>query len=418
MPKYSYVVKDKDGKTYKNVMEASNQMMAIDKLQKMNYFIISINELSIASQQPSPSKENLFAKQNKKFTHSGIKLEDMLTFSRQLATMLESGVTLIRSLDVILTQVESKKLNNALMKVKSSIEQGGSLSTALAQHPKIFNQFWVSLMEVGEASGTIPSVLNKLSYYLEQQANFRATIISGIIYPAILFVVASAAISFFAFFIGPRFEEIFHQMNVQLPPITVILLTTFRFIKTNALIILVVIAILIVCLQQFIKTYQGRLLFEKMLFKMPVVGNIFKLIIVERFASQMSILIDAGVPILYALDITERLVDNNSCALIVSQIKDGVRKGQLLVEPMQKSGFFPPMCVQMILVGEETGEVSKMLKHVSAYYQGVVETFMKRFATIVEPFMLVFMGGIIGLIVIAMFLPMFDIVKLGGAGGG
>ncbi len=154
------------------------------------------------------------------------------------------------------------------------------------------------------------------------------------------------------------------------------------------------------------------------MFNLPAFGGIYRLIIVERFASQMAILIDTGVPILYALDITERLVDNNTCALIVSSIKEGVREGELLVTPMERSGFFPQMCIQMILVGEETGELSKMLKHVSSYYQTTVETFMKRFATIIEPVMLVFMGAVIGTIVLAMFLPMFNIAQIGGAGGG
>lgn len=156
------------------------------------------------------------------------------------------------------------------------------------------------------------------------------------------------------------------------------------------------------------------MLLEKFLFKMPAIGEIFKLIIIERFSSQMAILIDSGVPILYALDITERLVDNNTCALVISDIREAVKEGELLVAPMERSGFFPQMCVQMITVGEETGELSKMLKHVAKFYQEGVETFMKRFATIIEPFMLVFMGAIIGTIVVAMFLPMFNLSKLGG----
>ena len=168
--------------------------------------------------------------------------------------------------------------------------------------------------------------------------------------------------------------------------------------------------------KNYIRTFQGKMAFEKFLFGLPVVGEVFQQIILERFASQMSILIDSGVPILYALDITERLVDNNTCALVVNQIKEAVKQGELLVSPMERSGFFPSMCIQMIMVGEETGELSKMLKHVAAYYQEGVETFMKRFATIIEPFMLVFMGGVIGVIIVAMFLPMFNIAQLGGGG--
>jgi type II secretory pathway component PulF len=165
-------------------------------------------------------------------------------------------------------------------------------------------------------------------------------------------------------------------------------------------------------LKKFASTYRGKIMVERFLFSLPNFGEVFRYIIVERFASQMAILIDAGVPILYALDITERLVDNNSCALIVNSIKEGVKEGELLVAPMTRSGFFPAMALQMVMVGEETGELSKMLKHVSAYYQDNVETFMKRFSTLIEPFMLVFMGVIIGIIVVAMFLPMFNISQL------
>ena len=270
-------------------------------------------------------------------------------------------------------------------------------------------------MEVGEASGTIPVVLNKLTFYLEQQASFKSTITSGLIYPAVLLMVSMGAIAFFALFVGPRFETIFNSMKVDLPLITVILLSSFKFVKKNILVIIIVIGVIIFLLQKYLKTYQGRLLFEKFLLNAPIIGEVYKNIIVERFASQMAILIDAGVPILYALDISERLVDNNTCALVISEIKENVRQGELLVTPMERTGFFPPMCIQMIMVGEETGELSKMLKHVSAFYQDNVETFMKRFSTLIEPFMLVFMGGVIGVIVVAMFLPMFNIAQLGGA---
>lgn len=410
MPKFSYVVKDKDGKTYKDVTDASNQTALIEKLQRQNYFIISIKDLtSTLTFQKQGAKKN-----KKRFSHKKTKLDDLLTFSSQLATMLESGVALIRSLDVILSQVQSEEFYNIMTRVKKDIEQGSAFSLALAKHPKVFNQFWISLIEVGEASGTIPTVLNKLAFYLQQQAAFRSTIISGLIYPAILFTVAMGAVAFFALFVGPRFESIFTSMKVQLPAITVILLATFRFIKTYALLLGIAIGIFIFFLRKYLETYQGKLVFEKFMFNLPTAGEIYKLIIVERFTSQMAILIDAGVPILYALDITERLVDNITCSQIVNNIKEGVKKGELLVDPMERSGFFPPMCIQMIMVGEETGELSKMLKHVAVFYQNVVETFMKRFATIIEPFMLVFMGAIIGTIVTAMFLPMFNITQLGG----
>ncbi len=300
--------------------------------------------------------------------------------------------------------------------MRDDVEQGASLSQSIAKHPKVFNQFWVSLIEGGEASGTIPVVLNKLTFYLEQQARFRSTIISGIIYPMVLFVVCVGAVAFFALFVGPRFEEIFISMKAELPAITSMLLKSFKFIKQKFFYIIGAIIAFFFMFKKFISTYHGKSVWESILFRMPTIGGIFRLIIVERFASQMAILIDAGVPILYALDISERLVDNNTCGIILNNIKEAVRQGELLTAPMERSGFFPAMAVQMILVGEETGELSKMLKHVAEYYQDQVETFMKRVSTVIEPFMLVFMGGIIGTIVLAMFMPMFNLSQISAGG--
>ncbi|MGE0267223.1 MAG: type II secretion system F family protein [Candidatus Omnitrophota bacterium] len=413
MPKFSYTIRDQNGKTYKSVIEGFDRNSVVTHLQKQNYFVVNVVEIKTGASGKSALK-----KKKKTFTHKKVKLHDLLAFSRQLGTMLEAGVTLIRSLDVILSQVQSQRFNEALKQIRNDVEKGESLSSSLAKHPQIFNPFWISLIEVGEASGTIPTVLAKLNFYLEQQARFKATIISGIIYPAILFGVSIGAVVFFALVVGPKFESIFTQMGAELPLITKVLLGIFKFIKQKFFMLILGIIGSVYLFRKYIKTHAGRMQFEKFLFRLPTFGEIFKLIIVERFTSQMSILIDAGVPILYALDITERLVDNATCAIIVSNIKEGVKGGELLVAPMERSEFFPPMAVQMIMVGEETGELSKMLKHVSHFYQDTVETFMARFATIVEPFMLIFMGGIIGTIVLAMFLPMFNLSQLGGGGGG
>lgn len=413
MPKFSYIVKDREGKAYKNVSEAPSQEVLIERLQKQEYFIISIKEVTQKAQTKKKSK----GRQGRRFSHKKVKLTDLLTFANQLAAMLEAGVTLIRSLDVIHSQIQSEKLHEVIGKVRADVEQGVALSLCLEKHPKIFNQFWVSLIEVGEASGTIPVILHKLAFYLRQQAEFRSTIVSGLIYPLILFFVSMGAVAFFALFVGPRFESIFESMGAELPLITVALLSLFKFIKTYIFIIIGSIIAFIFFLRKYIRTYQGRLVYENTIFNLPTMGEVYRLVIVERFASQMAILIEAGVPILYALDITERLVDNATCAQIVNDIKESVRKGELLVDPMERSGFFPPMCLQMITVGEETGELSKMLNHISMFYQDTVKTFMTRFATIIEPFMLVFMGVVIGTIVLAMFLPMFNIAQLGGGAG-
>ncbi|MBF0521844.1 MAG: type II secretion system F family protein [Candidatus Omnitrophica bacterium] len=410
MPKFSFIVKDSNGKTIRDIMEETSQATLVARLQSQGFFIISIKEIKLADVTSFKKKQS----EQRKYTHKKVQLDDLLTFSKQLATMLESGVTLIRSLTVIETQIQSEQLSKILRQVKSDVEQGQSLSHALAKYPQAFNQFWISLVEVGESSGTMPAVLNRLGAYLKQEEEFKSAIISGIIYPTILFGVSMGAVMFFALFVGPRFQAVFESLGAQLPMITVVLLSTFAFIRKNFLLLVIVVTIAFFIIKKNLKTYSGKLAFENFLFNLPTAGEIFKFIIVERFASQMAILIDAGVPILYALDITEKLVDNITCGNVINNIKEGVKKGSLLVDQMQESGFFPPMAIQMILVGEETGELSKMLKHVADFYQETVTTFMKRFSTVIEPFMLVFMGVVIGTIVLAMFLPMFNIAQLGG----
>ncbi len=404
MPSFAYTAKDAAGKTKSAIVESLNEDVLVEKLQGEGYFVLSVKP---ANKVATPTSKAV-AKQTSGFTHNSVKIDDMLVFGRQLATMLEAGVTLLRSLDVISAQVESKTLSKALKQVRDDVEQGKPLSVSLAKHPKVFSQFWVSLVEVGEASGTMPMVLNKLAFYTEQQAAFSSTVTSALIYPAVLFFISMSAVIFFALFVGPKFEEIFKGMSVELPGLTVAVLALFKLIKNHFLLIILGLAGAVVLVRNYIKTDVGRLGFENIMFNLPVAGKIYKLIIVERFSSQMAILMDSGVPILFALEITEKLVENRTCALIITQIREAVREGKLLAEPMENSGFFPSMAVQMIRVGEETGELGKMLNHVSAFYQRNVEAFMKRLGTLIEPVMLVFMGGIIGVIVLAMFLPLFS----------
>jgi type IV pilus assembly protein PilC len=414
MPKFKYTAKNLSGTTTTNETESFSKESLIQNLQNQGLFIVKIDEIKPSLEKKPSQPVRPQSTTAKKFHHTKIKLSDIITFARQLVTMLESGVTLLRSLHVIMEQIDSKKLHDVVAQISKRVEQGSTLADAMSEHPKVFNQFWISLVEVGETAGTLPQVLNKLSFYLEQQASFQSTIVSAIIYPAVLFCVCMGAISFFALFVGPRFEEIFTSMNVQLPIITKILLKSFRILKQHFLKIVFGFIILIFLFRKYIKTKSGQKNLENFLFSLPTVGNIYRLIIVERFTSQMAILIDSGVPILQALDISSRLVDNATCSKVILEIKEKVRQGELLASPMYESGFFPGMATQMITVGEETGELSKMLKHVAEFYQSTVETFMKRIGTVIEPFMLIFMGGVIGIIVVAMFMPMFNLAQLGG----
>ncbi len=407
MPRFSYTAKDSNGKTIHGTDEAPSQETLVSRLQQQGLYVVKVSSFS------SEMTDKKGPAVSKQFSHNKVKLDDLLVFCRQLATMIESGITLSRALNIIVQQVDSKQLYSVLTAVKKDVEQGVALSAALAKHPRYFDQFWVSLMEVGEASGTMPTVLEKLAFYMEQQAAFRSSIVSALVYPAVLFVVAIGAILAFALFIGPRFKSIFDSFDIELPLITVILLNSFAFLKSKFLLIVACIGAILVVIRKYAKTPIGKKHIENIIYGLPKFGYIYKIMVVERFTSQMSILVDSGVPILYALDITQRMIGNKTCEEIISRIKDSVREGKLLAEPMIESGFFPPMAVQMITIGEETGELAKMLRRVSEYYQNTVSTFMKRFATLIEPLMLLFMGGTIGLLVIAMFLPLFSLATMG-----
>jgi len=406
MPNFIYTVKDDSGKTKTDTVQSFSEDALVLKLQSEGYFVVKIRQLA---DKAAPKVDDKKKDEHAKFDHEKCKIEDLLVLSRQLATMLEAGVTMLRSLDVISSQIQSKELYTAVKRIHDDIEQGASLSAALAKHPKIFNQFWVSLAEVGEASGTMPLVLNKLAQHVEQEVAFKSAIVSAMVYPLILFVVCIGAVVFFALVVAPKFEDIFNSMHATLPAMTRCLLATFAFIKHDILLIFGGAFGVFFILKGYFSTPMGELQFEKIIYSLPVVGEVTKLIVVERFAAQMAILTESGVPILYALEITEKLVENKTCALVVMQVREGVREGKGMADSLMETGFFPMMAVQMIKVGEETGELGKMLKHVAEFYQANVEAFMKRFGTLIEPFMLVFMAAMIGTIVIAIFLPLFKL---------
>ena len=402
MPKFFVTARTDQGKPHSTVVEALDKGSAVNIIQSQGLFVISAQLLEDIRKGPS---NQTFSGKGKKFTHSGISLQDIVIFAKQLGTMIEAGVPLLKSLSVIVDQVDSKSFSVILEQVKMDVEQGQTFSKALAKHPQVFGQFWVCLVEVGEASGTMPQVLKKLTEYMEEVEKFRSQIIGAMIYPAVLLTVCLGAILAFALFIGPTFKKIFADMGMQLPGITQFMLGVFDFLRTKFLIIIGGAVGFVMFFKSYIKTAAGRWQFESILFKLPVLGPVIRLIVIEKFTSQMSVLVESGVPILYALEISERLVDNVVCAEVIKGIRDAVKEGKLLADPMEKSGFFPPMTVQMIRVGEETGELSKMLGHVAVYYKSQVEEFMKRISVIIEPIMLVFMGAIMGTMVVSMFLP-------------
>jgi type IV pilus assembly protein PilC len=410
MDRFFYIVRDAEGKKISGFEEASSQEEAVNRLQARNFIVVSI----VAEYKDGVTGlgSEVLAKARLRFRRNRVTTDDLTLFCRQLATLLAAGVSILKSLDIISMQVPSRRFYITLKNLQKDMEAGLSLHESMAKHPKIFSDLWVNLVESGEASGNLATVLSRLAGYLERNAAFKRKIVSALIYPAILFVASMGAMLFLTIKIIPTFSELFQGFNVTMPFLTQLLIKFSFFIRKTILIFVVLAGVTFYLFRRYIRTASGRRKYERFKFRMPVFGEFFRAIVVERFSSEMSTLVESGVPILYSLDITEHSVDNLIIGDTIRKIKDAVREGRSLNKPLQQSGFFEPMVVQMVTIGEEIGELSQMFKKINTFYQEYVEVFLTRFTSMFEPIMLIFMGGVIGIMVVGMFLPIFEIAKI------
>ena len=412
MARFLYVAMDAQGKKVSGIEEGTNEEDLIGRLQSMNLTVISLTtagreELNKAMGQASGRPT--FALKR----HFGVHANDLVLFCRQLATLLGSGVTILASLETISRQVTSTRLFSVIKELQRDMEQGLSFHETLEKHKDIFSELWINLVESGEASGNLAVVLDRLALYLERNAEFKRKLISALIYPMILLAGSLGALLFLTIKIVPTFAEVFRGFNVDLPGPTIVLMAVSDFIRKFIVLIFAGTGVLIYLFRKYIKTHDGRRQWEQFLFRLPVFGDFFRALSVERFSSEMSTLVESGVPILYSLEITEASVGSVLLGEIVHQIKEDVRSGKPLSVPMEQSGFFEPMVVQMVTIGEEIGELSQMFKRINVFYQEYVGTFLTRILTLFEPMMLIFMGLVVGLMVVGMFLPIFQMTKIG-----
>ncbi len=407
MPFFRYVARDKSGKLKDETTEAISQEELLNSLQARGLFVVSIG----------PSAEAKKVRKVKRRYHRGIKMFDLIMFSRELATLLGSGVTLIKSLDILCKQIESQTLLRAVEQIKKDVEGGYTFQNALKKHSKIFSEFWIHLVETGEASGHLPSSLDQLAGYMEESANLRKKITSAMVYPVILICVAAGAIAIFLVKIIPIFSEIFKGFDVDLPLLTQLVITVSNITKRYFLIVIGAGVALFFVGKKYVSTEVGRWQFDGIKFKLPLIGQVMQEISIERFASGLSTLLKSGVPILHALEISEKIVGNKIMEKELNKIKISVRDGKGMAQTMQNSDLFSPLVVQMIGVGEEIGELGKMLDRIAAFYKERVDTFVERLTAMFEPIILVFMGVVVGVLVIAMFMPIFSISSAVRASG-
>lgn len=410
MPKFAYIARDSKGSKVTGFEEAASQDDLISRLQIRNLTVVNVSSELKEERQAAKAKTEV---EELKYSHYGISGDDLVIFSRQLATLIDAGVTILRSLETISKQVTSRKFYNVLQELIKNMEAGLSLHEAMSKYPKVFSELWVNLVESGEASGNLALILSRLAGYLERNASFKRKIISSLIYPAILMLAGIGALLFLTMKIIPTFAELFKGFNASLPFLTRVLILVSLFIRKSIFIFIGLILALFFMLKKYFKTGAGRRRYETFMANLPIFGKFSRALVVERFSAEMSTLIESGVPLLYSLEITEHSVDNLIMADILRKIKEDVREGKPLSNSLDKSGFFEPMVIQMVTIGEDTGELPQMLKRINAFYQEYTETFLSRFTTLFEPFMLIFMGLVIGIMVVGMFLPIFQIATMG-----
>lgn len=411
MPRFTFNARNQDGERVIGTEEAESPDVLITRLQLRGLFVTGVKAEAIEKQDKSKRR---VVKKERKFSHRGIKQDDLTLFARQLATILSSGVPLLRSLTAIVRQVDSKKFCSIVENIIADVEAGFSFRDALAKNPKVFSSLWINLIETGEASGNLPMILERLANYLEKRASFKRRIVSAMVYPIILFAVAILAIIIFMIVIIPRFTEIFTGFDIELPLPTKVLMFISKFIREKFLLIFSGIGGIIFAFRKFVRTKKGKVLFDKFVFRIPILNDYLQLSETEKFSSTIATLLESGVPILYALDIAERSVDNTVVQGIIKNVNDNVREGKSVVQPLEKSGFFSPMVIQMVSIGEEIGELDKMFGRIASFYAEILEIQIGRFTTMFEPLMIVFMGVVIGGMVISMFLPIFQIATIGG----
>jgi type IV pilus assembly protein PilC len=412
MPKFYYIARNRLGAKETGIEEALTQEDAVAKIQVKG--LVVINVIPEGSESFGGAPTNNLVKIKVKSKHGRVTRQDLMLFCRQLSTLIGAGVTILMSLEIISKQVASRKLYEISMDLKKSMEAGLSFHEALAAHPKVFSDLWINLVESGEASGNLAVVLSRLAAYLEKEAEFRNKIISALVYPVILTIVGFGALLFLSLKIVPSFAEIFKSFDISLPWLTQVLVNTSDFLKKNIVFIFLLGGAGVFILRQYAHTKSGRLNFEKLQFSLPVFGEFFLAFNIEKFSSEMATLLESGVPILYSLEISGRSVDNLIMADIIRKIKDDVREGKPMRDSLERSGFFDAMVIQMVSIGEEIGELPQMFKRINAFYQEYCDTFLARFVSLFEPFVLVFIGGVIGLMVIGMFLPIFELAKITG----
>jgi len=405
MPVFSYTAKNyKTGQIIKGQVEAESKEKAVAALHAQGNTILSL----------TPGREK---KSGDKLANKGkVKVEELVIFSRQLTTLIESGIPVVGAFETLYIQTENPYFKKVISLIAKDLREGSSFSGAIGKYPNIFSELYISMVEAAEASGNLPEILERLSVYLERSNSLRKKIMASLTYPVIVILMAGAISSFLVFKIIPTFKEIFSSLGGKLPAPTQLLISLSDGLKKYFIVNTIALVALIFGAKKYISTPDGKRQYHKMLLKLPIVGSIVQKIAIAQFARTFSTLVRSGVSIITSLEIVAKTSGNKIIEDAVLGARKSVQEGVPISEPLEECGVFPPMVTRMIAVGEKSGKLEAMLTKVAQFYEEQVETVIAGLTSIIEPLVIGFLGIVVGGIVVALFLPIVSITKLVSGG--
>ncbi len=402
MPVYKWVAETKKGKILKGELEAADERIAQLQLKRRN--------LTIKKIKAKP--KDLF--ENVAFFQPKITAKDVVIFTRQFSTMIDAGLPLVQGLTILAEQTENKTFQNVLKRVTKDVEGGSSLAEALKKHPKVFDALYVNLVAAGEIGGILDTILQRLAAYIEKAEKLKTRIKGAMTYPIIVVGVAVLVIAVILIFVIPVFQEMFSSFGKALPVPTQIVVNMSDFLKGNIHFVIVGFIVFVFAFKKYRNTKKGRKQTDALALKLPVFGNLLKKSAVARFTRTLGTMISSGVPILDALEIVAKTSGNVVLEEIIYEVRSSIAEGQTIAEPLSEADIFPRMVVQMISVGEATGALDTMLNKIADFYDDEVDAAVEALTSMLEPLLMVFLGGAIGGLVIAMYLPIFQMAAAMG----
>jgi len=404
MPLYQWEGRTAQGKVLKGEMEAANLEAVFARLR---------------SQRIQPNPGNIKEKGkglSKEISIPGfgptVKPYDVMIFTRQFSTMIDAGLPIVQSLDVLTEQTENKALKDVIRVVRRDVSGGSTLADALSKHPKAFDELYVNMVRAGEAGGVLNTILNRIAMFIEKANKLKKKVKGAMIYPATIVVVAVGVVTILLLYVIPVFAELYGGMGKSLPAPTQITINVSDWFRANFFYLTGAIVLTFIGLQMYYKTAQGRYVIDGIMLKMPVIGDLLRKVAVARFSQNMSILLASGVPILDGLAITARTAGNKVIEKAIMEARVSISEGKTVAEPLAKSKVFPPMVCQMVAIGENTGALDSMLKRVGDFYEDEVDNSVANLTALMEPVIMIVLGVVLGGLVISMYLPIFQLGSL------